>query len=468
MTTERRFMPSTIQTIDSSYRDPSGFMFTSDGVLYRQVNKIFKENFDHFINSGCYDHLVKNKWLIPHIELSENLTASGEWYKTLRPEKLNFISYDYEWSFDMLKDAALLTLQLVKECMPFGVMLKDAAPSNIQWKEGRPVFIDTISFEKYDSSKPWIAYRQFCENFLSPLLLMHYRSQPLQTLLLAYPDGIPLAIAKSLLPRKSFFSFYTYLHIHLHSKWSLKKIENTPVSQPMFSEKKFSRVIESLQSLVSSLKWKDKPTTWNNYYQEASQRQDYVERKKELVNSWLNGLSQIKTAADIGANTGEFSRLPAQKNIETIATDLDHSAINKLYQKIKQDGEKNILPLVIDIANPSPAGGLNNKERPSFLERTKVDLTFALALIHHLAIGRNIPFDKIATLFASMTKYLIIEFVPKGDEKVKLMLQQKKDIYSNYEKEEFEKIFRNYFDIVNEEPVGTSGRTLYLMTRHER
>ena len=213
-------MQQTIQPLASSFRDPSGFVFQKEGIIYRQVNKIFKEHFDHFISSGCYDHLAKNGWLVLHEEVPGNLTDTENWYKTLKPQKIPFISYSYAWCFDMLKDASLLTLQLVKESVSFGMILKDATPFNVQWLNGKPVFIDTLSFEKYDASKPWIAYRQFCENFLSPLLLTYYRQQPLQNLLLVYPDGIPLSVTRSLLPGKSKFSFYTYLHIHIHERIS--------------------------------------------------------------------------------------------------------------------------------------------------------------------------------------------------------------------------------------------------------
>ena len=132
----------------SSYRDPSGFIFEKNGILYRQVNKVFKEHFDFFITSGCYEKLVKKNWLIPHEMISQNLTGDEQWYETLQPEKLSFISYPYEWSFDMLKDAALLTLDLLKEALASGMILKDATPYNIQWHNGKLVFIDSLSFEK--------------------------------------------------------------------------------------------------------------------------------------------------------------------------------------------------------------------------------------------------------------------------------------------------------------------------------
>lgn len=454
------------QPLPSSYRDPSGFMFEKNGSLYRQVNKIFKDDFDHFISSGCYDHLVKKGLLISHEELNENLSGTDYWYKTLKPQIVPFISYPYEWSFDMLKDAALLTLQLVEECIPFGVMLKDASPYNVQWLDGKLVFIDSLSFEKYEASKPWIAYRQFCEAFLSPLSLMRFSKQPLQSMMLAWPDGIPITITKSLLPWRSRFFFYTFLHIHLHERFTAaSKSTHDPKTQ--FTEKKLSNLISSLKSMIQASEWKGKQSVWENYYSEASQRSDYLHQKKTIISQWLGELQGISSAVDLGANDGAFSFLLSQKDIQTISCDFDHTAINNLYKKIVSDKVKNILPLVIDLSHPSPAIGLNNKERSSFIERTKVDLALALALIHHLAIGKNIPFDKIAELLASLSNNLIIEFVPKQDEKIEFMLKQKKDIYADYSEENFINSFSKYFSVLKKQVIASSGRTLYLMRKHE-
>jgi len=427
------------------------------------VNKVFKEQFDRFIDSGCYEYLQKNNLLIRHEQVHENLLNSNDFYTILKPEKIDVISYPYEWTFDMLKDAALLTLQLVNDCLPFGIILKDATPYNIQWHQGKPIFIDSLSFEKYDSSMPWIAYRQFCESFLSPLLLMHYTGRPLQTLLLAFPEGIPLPITKSLLPAKSRFSLHTYLHIHLQA--SLSRKTNNSIARENFSEKKLHRLVDSLRSLISSLKWNGKSTTWENYYSEASQSGDYFQRKEKIIGLWLRELGGIATALDLGANEGKFSHQLARENIRVIATDFDHNAINNLYKKIKKENEKNILPLVIDVANPSPSIGLNNRERPSFIERTKVDLCLALALVHHLSIGKNIPFGKIAELLKTITDYLVIEFVPKEDEKVKFMLTQKKDIYYNYSEENFLQGFEKHFSVNKKQEIGDSGRILYQMRK---
>jgi hypothetical protein len=384
----------------------------------------------------------------------------------LKPEKIEFISYPWEWSFDMLKDAALLTLRLAKESVAAGMVLKDATPYNIQWHKGNFIFIDTLSFEKYNPEEPWIAYRQFCENFLAPLLLMHYSKNSLQQLLLSYPEGIPLSIASSLLPSRSKLSLHTYLHIHLHANMAKRK-NGLAASRTKFSKQKFLNLISSLELLINKLRTPEQSTAWSAYYKEASQRDDYLEQKKKIILKWLDGRSGIKTAADLGANDGEFSKLLSARNIKTIAADLDPYCINHLYNQVKTSGEKNIQPLVIDISNPSPATGMNNNERASFLSRLHVDMVLALALVHHLAIGKNIPFDMIADLFQKICSALIIEFVPKDDEKIKLMLAGKKDIYTSYSQSNFEKAFEKYFRIADKQPIPGSGRLLYMMTRHE-
>lgn len=450
----------------SSYRDPSGFIFEKNGTLYRQVNKVFKEHFDFFINSGCYTKLEKKGLIIPHENITENLTGDEQHYITIKPKKIPFISYPYEWSFDMLKDAALLTLTVLKESIASGLILKDATPYNIQWMDGKPIFIDSLSFEKYDITKPWIAYRQFCECFLSPLLLSHHSRMPLQEMLLAYSDGIPLQVTQSLLPGRTKFSIHTYLHIHLNAKYSLKSAA-TSANRQVFSKQKMLNLISSLEGLINKLKLPESKSTWSGYYEEASQRADYLVHKQQVIQQWLKKIQPIISAVDFGANKGEFSKLIASNDIRTIATDFDAFCINALYKEIKNSNEKNILPLIIDLSKPSPAIGLNNEERTSFIDRTKVDLALALALIHHLAIGRNIPFEKIAALFGQVCQYLIIEFVPKEDEKVQLMLQQREDIYQHYNQTAFTDAFAKYFSIKERQAVADSGRILYLLKKHE-
>ena len=446
----------------SSYRDPSGFLFYQNGILYRQVNQFFKKDFDEFINCGLYHHLIEKKILIPHQIVSENLTGSENWYQTLQPEVVAFISYPYEWCFDMLKDAALLTLQAANEAMNFGMMLKDASAYNVQWHKGKMMFIDTLSFEKYNEQNPWIAYRQFCEQFFAPLALIHYLKEPLQNFFIAYPEGVPIALTKKMLPFKSKFHLHHYLHIHLHS--SAAKGSNQTQKENSFSKQKMKNLLRSLQEGIQSFSFFQQGV-WSNYYKEANQREDYVAAKKQIVDDWLTQLKP-RAVLDAGANNGEFSELSANQSNYVISADFDHESINNLYKKIREKNITNIHPLIIDLANPTPAIGVNNAERNSFLERTEVDVTLALALIHHLSIGKNIPFESLAKLFSSLGAYLIIEFVPKEDEKIQLMLQQKKDVYHWYSQDNFTKDFLLYFKIIKAIEIGSSKRILFLMERH--
>jgi hypothetical protein len=452
--------------LPSSYRDSSGFMFTISGNLYRQVNLSFKEDWNHFIDSGLYSKLAAEQLLIPHEVINQNLTGNTDWYKTLLPEKIKLITYPWEWSFDMLKDAALLTLKLAREAVTYDMLLKDATPYNIQFHKGKMIFIDTLSFEKSKYDQPWVAYRQFCENFLAPLLLMHHTKNSFHELSLAYPEGIPLAVVKSLLPWTTKFSLHIYLHIHLHAK--LTAGANNKKLGTKFSKQKFLNLLTSLEIAIKKLKSYTKRTAWSHYYQEASLRSNYVEHKKQIIQKWLEGIQAVEKAADLGANDGEFAKLLANKGIDTIAADIDPICINRLYNQCRETGKQKIQPLIIDIANPSPAIGFNNDERLSFTARVKVDLVLALALVHHLAIGKNVPLEMIARFFSEISPKLIIEFIPIDDEKVQLMLVNKKHIYTNYTKDEFEKAFTVYFSIKEKEQVASTNRILYLMERNNK
>jgi hypothetical protein len=456
-------MGSIIPALPSSYRDPSGFVFEREGILYRQVNLRFKTQFDHFIRSGCYDALVKEGLLIPHQEIDQDLSGNGNWYKTLRPERVPFISYPYEWSFDMLKNAALLTLRVLNIAMEHGMILKDATPYNIQWYKGRLIFIDTLSFEIYEE-KPWIAYRQFCEQFLSPLLLMHYSKTALPSLSLAWMEGVPLQVASRLLPFRSRFSLHTFLHIHLHAKMSRSKAGHAKQTAA-FSRQKMQNLLTSLSLLVTKLRNPVQPSTWQHYYAEAGTRSTYLDTKKEMIKEWVKQLKEVRTAADLGANDGVFSRIVAEAGIDTLAADGDPYCINALYLDLKRTRNNQVQPLIMDLDNPSPATGFNNKERDSFLQRLNPDLIVALAVIHHLAIGKNIPMEQLALFFSSANKYLLIEFVPKEDSKVQLLLQHKPDIYDQYAIGNFIQVFGHYFSIIKQEMIGESGRTLFLLEK---
>jgi len=207
------------QRISSSFRDPSGFLFYENDTIYRQINQYYKENYDFLINSGLYKTLVDSEQLIPHEEVNIKPFNPNTSYKIIKPEKIPFISYPYEWCFSQLKNAALTTLDIQKTAMKYDMTLKDCSSYNIQFHNGKAILIDTLSFEKYVEGQIWKGYRQFCQHFLAPLALMSQKDIRLNQLLRIYLDGIPLDLTSKLLPLRTRPSFLSLkLSIFLSSK----------------------------------------------------------------------------------------------------------------------------------------------------------------------------------------------------------------------------------------------------------
>ena len=459
-------MPQIIP-LPASYRDNAGFVFEYERKIYRCINKIYFPHYSRLLKSGLYKELTYAGRLVSHEEVDTSIFSQDNLddVKIILPEQLPFILYPYEWSFDMWKDAAIVTLKVLQIALEKGMILKDATPFNIQFNKGRPVFIDTLSFEIYEEEKPWIAYRQFCECFLNQLLLMHYGHRDMAKFFIAYPDGIPLEITKSLLPVKSKFNLHVYMHIWMQSKVS-SATKNNPDSNKDFSIKKLQVLAKGLLDYVTSLTSKKDKSTWDDYYTDTIIGNEYLLHKKNLVAGFCELIS-FKRVIDLGANDGYFSMLLKEKADNIIAVDFDSNCVNELYKKIRKEKVLNIIPLVASLNTPSPAIGWANAERLSLTERLKADLVLALALVHHLAISNNVPFTKIAEWFSKMGNYLIIEFVPKNDEKVKQLLLHRTDIFFDYKIENFKAALSVYYNIIKEQYVGDTERILFLMKRKE-
>jgi ribosomal protein L11 methylase PrmA len=451
--------------VQSSFRDPSGFVFQKDGLIYRQINNSYRENYDHLMDCGLYKALVDRDLLVSHQEIEPNSPIAENAYKVIRPEQIPFISYPYEWCFSQLKDAALVTLEVQKSAVDFGMSLKDCSAYNIQFLRGKPVFIDTLSFEKYQEEKPWIAYRQFCQHFLAPLALMSHKDIRLSQLLRVHIDGVPLDLASSLLPLRTRLIFPILIHIHLHAL-SQKHFEDRKLDMKGkgMSKHSFLGLIESLESAVKGLKWQPQGTEWADYYEDTNYSADALKHKREIVAEFLEEINP-KTVWDLGANDGMFSRIASDKGILTVSFDIDPAAVEKNYKQVNMKREMNILPLLLDLINPSPAIGWDNQERMSLHERHAENTVFALALIHHLAISNNLPFEKIVSLLSEICSTLIIEFVPKEDSQVKRLLSTREDIFDNYTKKAFETAFEHEFNIIHSKPIKDTIRNLYLMRR---
>jgi hypothetical protein len=456
--------PAGIQTLGASFRDPSGFLFTSEGILYRQVNQAYQENYTQLMDSGLYEKLVNSGLLVPHQEVDIEPAVPGKAFNVIQPKRLDFISYPYEWSFSQLKDAALTTLKIQKIALKFGMSLKDSSAYNIQFNQGRPVLIDTLSFEVYQEGKPWIAYRQFCQHFLAPLSLMAYTDVRLEQLLRVYIDGVPLDLASRLLPARTRLVIPLLLHIHMHASSQKRYASKTVDTSRQVNRTALLGLVDNLETGVRGLKWSPGGTEWGDYYEDHNYSAAGLEHKKQLVGKFLEHI-QPKIVWDLGANTGFFSRVASDLGILTIAFDIDPAAVEKNYLECVSRGEQNILPLVLDLTNPSPDIGWNNRERMSLLVRAPTDAVLALALIHHMAISNNVPLGRLASFFHQLGEWLVIEFVPKNDSQVQRLLATREDIFPDYTVEGFERAFTEKFDLVQSEAIQDSERRLYLMRR---
>lgn len=444
-----------------SFRDPSGYVYWSDGKLYRSVQKVYQPHYDLLMSSGLYADLAKRGLLIPH----EEVQSGPEGYKTLLPEQIPFISYPYEWCFGQYKEAALATLTIAQDALKKGLMLKDASAYNIQFHKGKAVFIDTLSFETYVEGAPWVAYRQFCEHFLAPLAMASKVDSRLTMLTSQFIDGIPLDLASSVLQGKSRFNLGLGMHVHGHAKAQKggQPGSATP-SHAKVSKTQMLALLDSLQSTINGLTWDPPKSVWSAYYAESTYSEADLKAKEELVGRFLSKAAP-KIVWDLGANTGRFSRVASRQGLFCMSCDGDSLAVELNYRDAKREKDANVLPLRIDLANPTPAIGWGNEERMSLEGRGPADCVLALALIHHLAINNNVPLPSVAEVFSRYAKDLIIEWVPAGDQQVRRMMADRTRSYDQYTDEEFSAAFDRYFEVVEQAPVAQMGRTLYLMRR---
>ncbi len=455
------------QKIASSFRDPSGFLFRRDGKLYRQVNKAYQQNYEALVKSGLIQKLTKAGLLIPHKEAQIEPEDPALAYCVLEPELVDFISYPYEWSFSQMKDAALLTLAIQKQAIEAGLSLKDASAYNIQFHHGHPLLIDTLSFEIYKEGQPWVAYRQFCQHFLAPLALMAMTDIRLSQLMRVYIDGIPLDLASKLLPGSSRFNLGLASHIHLHAQAQKRYADKGISTSQATSGRGVSKMgllgmVDNLEGVVKGVEWQPAGTEWGDYYDSTNYSRAAFDDKALAIKEFVTKV-QPKKVWDLGANTGVFSQIAADQGALAMAFDIDPAAVEKSYQDVRKRKETRLLPLVMDLTNPSPSIGWQNSERDSLTARGPVDMVFALALVHHLAISNNVPLPMVAEYFSQLGKWLVVEFVPKDDSQVQRLLASREDIFDHYNADELVEALSVYFDLRETRPVKESKRTLYLL-----
>jgi len=451
----------------SSFRDPSGFVFFHQGSIYRQVNISYHRQYRHLMDSGLYRILVAKGWLLPYQEV-DRLTDDPDAYRVIQPEWVKFLTYPYEWSFSQLKAAALLTLNIHKLALEYDMILKDASAYNIQFIHTQPVLIDSLSFDFYQEGSPWIAYGQFCRHFLIPLVLMSELDIRLAQELKNHLDGIPIDLASHLLKHKH--SLFINQHIHWHAlairKYQAKPARPGRLAKIHINKAHVVAMVDAMISAISSMKLKIKKTRWSDYYDQTNYSQASIEQKEKLVAEYV---SQIKPKLlwDLGANNGRFSRIAVNSGAGLVIS-FDNDALSvEMNYKLLQSQPMPILPVLMDLTNPSPAIGFANQERKSIDQRNRPDCILALAILHHLAIANNLPFDRIMTWLADLTTYLIIEFIPKEDSQVQQLLANREDIFEHYHQESFERSLTAAFDILDSSPILQTKRSMYFCRKRQ-
>lgn len=449
-----------VEAHPASFRDPSGFLFHREGTLFRFVAPRAAADYDLLMSSGLYGELVQAGLLVAHEEV--DLEGCAGAHRVLRPERVPLVSYPYEWAFSQLQDAALLTLDVAERALRRGLSLKDASAFNVQFLGCRPVFIDTLSFEATVAGRPWVAYRQFCEHFLAPLALMAARDPRLSGLWRAQLEGCPLDLASRLLPRRTWLRFGLLVHLHLHARSQARYAGRAaPRRELSVSPTARLALLDSLRAAVRALRLRPAPSEWGGYEATHGYTAEAREAKEALVARWLNErpASQVW---DLGGNLGRFARLAVAAGAYAACLDGDPFVVEAAYRAGRAEGQARLLPLLLDVANPSPGLGWSGEERAALESRGPADVVLALALVHHLAIGRNVPLERVADGLSRLGRDLIVEFVPKDDPQVGRLLRSRRDVFPDYAAPAFEAAFARHRRLAAREALPGSGRLLYL------
>ena len=451
-----------------SFRDRTATVFYHRGDVFRGLTQPALRQWEALSTTDFYRRFVLNGGLVHTQQVDPSTVLSStnhRWTAMLRHEKVPFVSYPYEWPFGMLKDAALLQIDLLLAALDEGMTLKDASPFNIQWNGAAPVFVDVASFERWVSGEPWVGYRQFCQLFLYPLFLLAYRDVPYHPWLRGRLEGIDAETCRRLMSPRDFLRGGVLTHVYLQARAQAAWKQTTRDIRADLRATGFGPTIIKnnamrLRKLIAGLRWKPDASTWSEYAACTHYEPADATRKREFVKEVVR-VRDWTLAWDLGANTGTFSRIAAERSRYVVAIDADHLAVERLYQQLKAEGSRTILPLVGDLADPSPDLGWRNLERKQWMGRGRPDLVLCLALIHHLVINANIPVSELLDWLAGLGADVIIEFVTREDPMVARLLRNKDDQYTDYTLQTFDRELACRFAVHKREPLSSGTRVMY-------
>lgn len=451
-----------------SFRDPGGFIFLFDGKIFRGITRHSLQDWQFFSATPLFQELQRECLLIPTHEVESSiglpLNVVANCSVVVEHERIPFVSYPYEWSFQMLKDAALLHLDVLEKCLPHDLILKDSSAYNVQFIGTQPIFIDVLSFAKLDSGDPWIGYNQFCKLFLYPLMLQAYKQVPFQNWLRSELEGLDPVTFSHLMSTRDLLRPGVFTHVYLQA-WMQKRMAaarysvRSKIKSAGLPKSVIANNISGLRRIIGKLRMREEDSAWVDYTRTHSYSDARMAQKEGFVRQVVSS-RRHQLVWDLGCNIGNFSRIASEHADYVVAMDADHMSIEQLYRDLKKEGRRNILPLAMNLANLSPDQGWAGRERQSLPARGKPDLTLCLALVHHMAISANVPVSSFIAWLAGLGTSLVIEFVSKDDPMVQRLLLNKDDTYDDYTRPAFESCLSKFFRV--ERSLVLAGGTRYL------
>jgi len=453
-----------------SFRDPDSRVVSANGRILRLLSERGLADWRAFSGSPLFAALVEEGKLVGTREAADAPALGGLHdgvAGVLEHDVVPFVSYPYEWSFGMLRDAALLQLELVRRAVENGLMLKDSTPYNVQFRGARPVFVDVGSFEPLREGEPWAGYRQFCMLFLYPLLLEAWKNVPFQSWLRGSIDGIKPQELRSLLSFRDRFRRGALTHVVLHARLERSYEErDTDLKRELkaagFRKELILANVKKLEKLVGGLTRRAGETAWSGYGPTTTYSDEDAERKARFVGEAV-AAERPRIVWDLGANEGRHARIAAETAEHVVAVDADELVVDRLYEALKAEGAGTILPLTMNLADPSPGLGWRGLERRSLPERGTPDLALCLALVHHLSISGNVPVAEVVDWLRSLGASLVVEFPTPDDPMVARLLRRKREHdHPDYRRDRFERCLGERFDISRTEELASGSRVLYL------
>lgn len=464
---------STAKPDSGSFRDPLSRVFIADEAIYRGFTELGARDIDAVWSKPFIEKWSKRGDLIATEFVSPaSAPIEGEWSKVMRHPKLPFISYPYEWTFSMLRDAALLQLKLTKTALKHDVSVKDATPYNVQFVGSKPVFIDAGSFEVRNESDPWYGYLQFCQLYLYPLMIQSYLGVGYQSFLRGSVNGVdPITMRKLLGPGRPWSRRRGRLANVVFHAMAQKRFADSDVeikreaSAAGMNPKILTATIDKLSSTIKKMSLHDKQSTWSEYSERGHYVEASLDEKERFVRDAV-ATQHRKQVWDLGCNDGKFSRIASAHADYVVAADADPLVVDRLYLTLKSEKNDKILPLYVDLADSGGGIGWRGRERSGFFDRGRPEVVLYLAVIHHMAITHNVPVPAQIDMLADLTPELVIEFPHHDDPMVKRLMRNKREgIHSDYSLPEFERALALRFDVRKSMLLDGGTRTIFHATR---